>query len=55
MSNSFHGRTMGAMSVTANTKSHDAFGPILDGMIRVNFNSIEDLKSAYRIILKLAL
>jgi len=46
MSNSFHGRTMGAMSVTANTKSHDAFGPILDGMIRVNFNSIEDLKSA---------
>ena len=46
MSNSFHGRTMGAMSATANTKSHDAFGPILDGMIRVNFNSIDDLKVA---------
>ncbi len=45
MSNSFHGRTMGAMSVTSNTLSHQAFGPILDGLIRVKFNDIEELIS----------
>ena len=49
MSNSFHGRTMGAMSATSSTKSHDAFGPILDGLIRVEFNKIEPIipMSAY--------
>lgn len=46
MTNGFHGRTMGAMSVTANAISHDAFGPILDGLIRVKFNSFEDCKRA---------
>jgi len=46
MTNSFHGRTMGAMSVTANSVSHDAFGPILDGLIRVEFNSLEAIKAA---------
>ena len=45
MSNSFHGRTMGAMSATSSTKSHDAFGPILDGLIRVEFNKIEAIKN----------
>ena len=35
MTNGFHGRTMGANGVTANAISHDAFGPILDGLIRV--------------------
>ena len=43
MSNSFHGRTMGAMSATANASSHDAFGPILDGLVRVRFNNIDDI------------
>ncbi len=46
MSNSFHGRTMGAMSVTSNTTSHNAFGPILDGLIRVKFDDIEEIKKA---------
>jgi len=44
MSNSFHGRTMGAMSVTSNKMSHEAFGPILDGLLRVKFNDINDLE-----------
>ena len=45
MSNSFHGRTMGAMSATSSTISHEAFGPILDGLIRVEFNEIEAIKN----------
>ena len=45
MSNSFHGRTMGAMSATSSEISHDAFGPILDGLIRVEFNQIEAIKN----------
>ena len=44
MSNSFHGRTMGAMSVTSNEVSHLAFGPILEGLIRVQFNDIDQIK-----------
>ena len=44
MSNSFHGRTMGAMSATSNESSHLAFGPILDGLVRVKFNDIDEIK-----------
>ncbi len=44
MSNGFHGRTMGAMSATASQISHEAFGPILDGLLRVEFNSLADFK-----------
>ena len=44
MTNSFHGRTMGAMSATSSTISHNAFGPILDGLIRVEFNKISAIK-----------
>ncbi len=46
MSNSFHGRTMGAMSVTSNKVSHQAFGPILEGLIRVKFNDIDEIREA---------
>ena len=46
MSNSFHGRTMGAMSATANSSSHEAFGPILDGLIRIKFNDIDEVNQA---------
>jgi len=48
MSNSFHGRTMGAMSATSNKNSHELFGPIMDGIIRVNFNNIDDIKNAIK-------
>ena len=47
MSNSFHGRTMGAMSATSNEVSHLAFGPILDGLVRVRFNDINEIKKAF--------
>ena len=48
MSNSFHGRTMGAMSATSNKNSHELFGPIMDGIIRVNFNNTDDIKNAIK-------
>jgi acetylornithine aminotransferase len=48
MSNSFHGRTMGAMSATSNKSSHELFGPIMDGIIRVNFNNTDDIKNAIK-------
>ena len=46
MSNGFHGRTMGAMSVTSNEVSHLAFGPILEGLVRVKFNDINAIREA---------
>ena len=36
---------MGAMSATSSTLSHDAFGPVLDGLVRVEFNNIEAIKN----------
>ena len=48
MSNSFHGRTMGAMSVTSNEASHLAFGPILEGLVRVKFNDINEIRKVFR-------
>ncbi len=43
---SFHGRTFGAMSATAQEKIHGGFGPIVPGFVYVPFNDIEALKSA---------
>ena len=51
--NSFHGRTMGAMSATSNKNSHESFGPIIDGLIRVNFNDIDDIKKQFHHLLKI--
>ena len=48
MSNSFHGRTMGAMSATSNSISHKMFGPILDGLVRVEFNSINEIRETLK-------
>ena len=36
--NSFHGRTFGSMSATAQKKIHDGFGPIVPGFIYLPFN-----------------
>lgn len=44
MDNSFHGRTMGALSVTGQEKYQQDFRPLIDGVRKVNFNDIEDLK-----------
>jgi predicted acetylornithine/succinylornithine family transaminase len=44
--NSFHGRTYGAMSLTATAKYRDDFKPLLDGVTFVPLNDIEALRSA---------
>lgn len=44
MGNSFHGRTIGALSVTGQEKYQEDFRPLMDGVLKVNFNDIEDLK-----------
>ncbi len=44
LSNCFHGRTYGAMSLTAKPKYVDGFEPLLDGTGMINFNDISDLE-----------
>lgn len=43
---SFHGRTFGAMSATAQEKIHGGFGPIVPGFVYVPFNDIAALRTA---------
>lgn len=43
MNNSFHGRSMGALSVTGQPKYQQDFLPLLGGVKQVEFNNIEDL------------
>lgn len=42
----FHGRTMGALSVTSRTRYRTPFGPLLPGVTFVRANAIEDLRAA---------
>lgn len=49
MHNSFHGRTMGSLSATAQTKFHTGFKPLLPGFKYVPFN---DLPAARKAITK---
>jgi acetylornithine/N-succinyldiaminopimelate aminotransferase len=42
---SFHGRTMGALSATAQEKKQKKFEPLLKGFIYSEFNNIESLKN----------
>ncbi|HOE21590.1 MAG TPA: aspartate aminotransferase family protein [Spirochaetota bacterium] len=42
--NSFHGRTFGAMSATAQEKIRSGFGPIVPGFIYVPFNDVTQFK-----------
>jgi len=44
LSNCFHGRTYGAMSLTAKPKYLEGFDPLLPGTGSIAFNDIEDLK-----------
>jgi acetylornithine aminotransferase len=39
--NSFHGRTLGALSATSQEKFHKGFEPLLEGFIFVPFNDLE--------------
>lgn len=43
MDNSFHGRTLGALSVTGQEKYQRDFMPLIGGVKQVRFNDIEDL------------
>ncbi len=45
MKNSFHGRTMGALSVTGQAKYQTAFAPLIGGVVEAEFNNIEDIKN----------
>ena len=44
MQNSFHGRTLGALSATAQKKYHTGFQPLLQGFNYVSFNNIQAVK-----------
>ncbi len=44
--NSFHGRTMGSLSLTGQTKYHLGMEPLIDGVRFVDFNDLEALDAA---------
>ena len=46
MNNSFHGRTMGALSATAQKNYHTGFNPLLPGFKYVPFNNLPAIKKA---------
>jgi len=43
----FHGRTMGAITATAQPKYHQGFLPLVPGFVYVPFNDIDALKKAF--------
>ena len=43
---SFHGRTIGSMTATAQGKIHDGFGPLLPGFVYLEPNDLDAVKSA---------
>lgn len=45
MHNSFHGRSLGALSVTGNAHYQEPFEPLLDGIRFADFNDLESVKS----------
>lgn len=47
MSNSFHGRTMGALSITGQEKYQKDFLPLIPNVKKVNFNDINDLNENF--------
>lgn len=47
MNNSFHGRTLGALSVTGQSKYQESFAPLIDGASICEFNDIESLTSSF--------
>lgn len=44
MNHSFHGRTMGALSITGNPKYREAFQPMIGNIKFANFNDFESVK-----------
>jgi len=47
MTNSFHGRTFGALSVTATEKYRTPFAPLVPGVEFVKFNDVADLEAKF--------
>lgn len=47
LENSFHGRTMGALSVTHTAKYREPFGPLIPGVEFIRFNDIADLEAKF--------
>ncbi len=47
LENSFHGRTMGALSVTGQPKYWQGFEPLVPGVVFIPPNDVEALKSAF--------
>ena len=45
MNHSFHGRTIGALSVTGNAHYRDPFAPLMDGVRFADFNDIDSVKA----------
>jgi acetylornithine/N-succinyldiaminopimelate aminotransferase len=45
MNNSFHGRSMGALSVTGNNEYQKAFKPLIGGIKFAEFNNLESVKN----------
>lgn len=45
MNNSFHGRSMGALSITGQPKYREAFEPLIGGVEFADFNDIESVKN----------
>ncbi|MBP3611046.1 MAG: aspartate aminotransferase family protein [Lachnospiraceae bacterium] len=45
MEHSFHGRSMGALSVTGKKAYREAFEPLIGGVVFAEFNDLEDVKS----------
>lgn len=45
LSNSFHGRTMGALSLTERAKYRDGYEPFLPNTDHIRFNDVDDLRS----------
>jgi acetylornithine/N-succinyldiaminopimelate aminotransferase len=44
MNRSFHGRSLGALSVTGNPKYREAFGPLIPGVVFAEFNNLDSVK-----------
>ena len=45
MEHSFHGRSMGALSVTGNAHYREAFQPGIGNIVFAEYNNLEDVKS----------
>jgi acetylornithine/N-succinyldiaminopimelate aminotransferase len=44
MNHSFHGRSMGALSITGTKKYREAFEPLIGGVVFAEFNNLESVK-----------